>query len=86
MHIFRFHFLPNVGGTMRSMIEEEEEECIACSRLITRERGRSFLLSFLPDLTLIISNVTAESIMLRQNRFSMKSAVALIFSDRIFVM
>ena len=31
------------------------------------------------------SNVTAESIVLRQNRFSVKSAVALIFSDCIFV-
>ena len=64
------------------MMSSTIEECIACSCLITTERGSSFLLL---DLTLIISNVTAESIMLRQNRFSMKSAVALIFSDCIFV-
>ena len=62
-----------MSSTMSSTIEQ----CIACSCLIT-----TFLLL---DLTLIISNVTAESIMLRQNRFSMKSAVALIFSDCIFV-
>ena len=31
------------------------------------------------------SSVAAESIMQRQNRFSMKSAIALIFSDRLFV-